>query len=90
MFRPLAAEAFGGWFPQAREDIKRLAAQLASRLGQAESIIQSHFRQRISILLQKGNVGLLTSRIPTHPEGHVDADPDFEITVPDSPLVNST
>ena len=63
----------------------RLTEALVCQLyQQTESIIQSHFRQCISILLQKGNVGLLTSRIPSYPEGHVDTNPDFKVPVPRS------
>ena len=73
-FIPLAVETWGGWHPPALETIKMLSRQLARQVGRDE--VQRHTLQRLGILLKRGNVALLTSRVPEHPPPVVDGDLD--------------
>ena len=75
-FIPLAVETWGGWHPQALEVIKVLSRQLARQVGRDEKEVQRHTLQRLGILLQRGNVALLTSRVPEYPAPEVDGDVD--------------
>lgn len=75
-FIPLAVETWGGWHHQALETIKVLSRQLARQVGKDEGEVQRHTLQRLGILLQRGNVALLTSRVPEHPPAVVDGDLD--------------
>ena len=75
-FIPLAVETWGGWHPQALATIKMLSRQLARQVGRDEGEVQRHTLQRLGILLQRGNVALLTSRVPEHPHPVVDGDMD--------------
>ena len=75
-FIPLAVETWGGWHHQAMETIKVLSRQLARQVGRDEREVQRHTLQCLGILLQRGNVALLTSRIPEHPAPEVDGDMD--------------
>ena len=54
----MAVESFGGFHPKALMDIKKLSSQMALQLGREEAEILNHFRQHLSILLQRGNVAI--------------------------------
>ena len=73
-FIPLAVETWGGWHHQAMETIKVLSRQLARQVGRDEGETQRHMLQWLGILLQRGNVALLSSRVPEHPAPEVDGD----------------
>ena len=59
-FIPIAVETWGWWHPRALSIIKKLSRHL----GKEESEVHRHLRQRLSVLLQRGNVALLSSRVP--------------------------
>ena len=75
-FIPLACETWGGWHPEALRVIKKLAMQMARHVGKDENTTTCHVLQRLAILLQRGNVALLTSRVPEHPAPEEDGDLD--------------
>ena len=75
-FIPLAVESWVGWHHQALETIEVLSRQLARQVVKDEGEVQRHTLQRLGILLQLGNVALLTSRVPEHPPAVVDGDLD--------------
>ena len=77
-FIPLAVETWGGWHNKGLETIKTLSRQLARQIGRDEGETQRHTLQQLAILLllHRGNVALLTSRVPEHPSPEVDGDVD--------------
>ena len=75
-FVPLACETWGAWHPEALRAIKKLAKQMACHVGKDEATTTRHVLQRLAVLLQRGNVALLTSRVPEHPAPEVDGDLD--------------
>ena len=78
-FLPLAVETWGGWHTEALSTLKTLSKQLARQQGKDENETQRHTFQRLSILLQKGNVSLLTARVPDFCCPEVDGDLDLDI-----------
>jgi len=78
-FLPMAVETWGGWHPKARDIIKTLATQMARQTGGEEQVIILHTRERLGILLQRGNVSLLTSPIPEFSQPEVDGDLDLDV-----------
>ena len=78
-FLPMAVETWGGWHPKARDIIKTLSTQMARQTGGDEQVIIRHTRERLGILLQRGNVSLLTSRIPEFSQPEVDGELDIDV-----------
>ena len=73
-FIPLAADTLGGWHDVAGRQITRLATAQARQVGEAEEVTVRRLRQRLSLLLMKGNSALLVGRVPEEedPDGQLD------------------
>ena len=71
-FIPLAFESLGGWHKTAEVQVKRIAQALARQTGREESECVSKATSRLSLLLMKGNAAILTNRIPSAPDPHID------------------
>ena len=70
-FVPLVVETLGGWDNDAIFHLRAIAKQSASRSPiQAESVSRQLF-QRLSVLLQRANAGLIAARAPPPPPPHV-------------------
>ena len=63
-FIPLAADTFGGWHGVANEQVQKLGRALARQSGEDEDLTVRHLRQRLSLLLMRGNSSLLINRVP--------------------------
>ena len=63
-FIPIAIETFGAIHKEGEGQIKRISRQLSRNIGGVDSEINQHIFQKISSTLQRGNVALLSSRIP--------------------------
>ena len=74
IFIPLPVERLGGWSIGATKTLKRIGIALASQSKKEESEVVSHFFQRLSVLLARGNAALLSNRIPTHLAAEMDGD----------------
>ena len=61
---------------KAYEVIKQLSNQLARHLGNDEATTTCHTFQRLGVLLQRGNVALLSSRIPEYVIPEIDGEVD--------------
>ena len=71
-FIPLAFESLGGWHKTAEVQVKRIAQALARQTCREESECVSKATSRLSLLLMKGNAAILTNRIPSAPDPHID------------------
>ena len=71
-FIPLAFESLGGWHKTAEVQVRKIAQAMARQCGRDESECVSQATSRLSLLLMKGNAAILTNRIPSHPEAHID------------------
>ena len=73
-FIPLAADTLGGWHSVATKQVTKLATAQARQLGEAEEVAVRRLRQRLSLLLMKGNSALLVGRVPEpeDPDGVLD------------------
>ena len=70
-FIPLVVETLGGWDSDAVFHLRAIAKRSAARAPlQAESASR-HLFQRLSILLQRANAGLIAARAPPPPPPHV-------------------
>ena len=69
---PLAVETFGGWHPTAAVELKRIASRLARQTNASESIVISHFFQKLAVCLQRTNASLLLSRQTCFPPSEID------------------
>ena len=74
---PLLVETLGGWHPTALKVLNKLARQLAQNIGREDTEVQNHFFQWLGILLMKGNVSLLLSRVLSYAPQHIDGDREF-------------
>ena len=63
-FIPLAADTFGGWHGVANKQVQKLGRALARQSGEDEDLTVHHLRQRLSLLLMRGNSSLLINRVP--------------------------
>ena len=63
-FLPIAADTLGGWHKVAVDQIKKLGSTLARHRGEDEQVEVRHLRQRLSLLLMRGNASLLVNRVP--------------------------
>ena len=63
-FIPLAADTLGGWHSVASKQVTKLATAQARHIGEAEDVTVRLLRQRLSLLLMKGNSALLVGRVP--------------------------
>ena len=63
-FIPLAADTLGGWHGVANEQVQKLGVALARQSGEDEDQTVRHLRQRLSLLLMRGNSALLINRVP--------------------------
>ena len=69
---PLAVETFGGWHPAAAVELKRIASRLARQTNASESVVISHFFQKLAVCLQRTNASLLLSRQTCFPPSEID------------------
>ena len=74
-FIPLAADTLGGWHRVAVEQVTKLAVAQARQIGEMEDVTTRLLRQRLSLLLMKGNSALLFGRVPEEQDG----DDGFEL-----------
>ena len=58
VFIPLAIESMGGFHEVAVKEVRKLGSALARQTGQEEGEAISHFFQKLSVLLIKGNAAL--------------------------------
>ena len=65
-------ESLGGWHEVAVKEVRKLGAALGRHTGQDEGEAISHFFQRLSILLVKGNAALFINRVPDPPDSIID------------------
>ena len=66
-FSPLVVETLGGWDAAAVRLVQQLASFSSRRLGTVYSVTVSQMFQRLSLILQRGNAILLTSKVPLPP-----------------------
>ena len=71
-FIPLAVETFCGWHPSAAVELKRIASRLARQTNAYESVVISHFFQKLASSLQRTNASLLLSRKTDFPPSDID------------------
>ena len=70
-FVPLVVETLGGWDTDAIFHLRAIAKQSAARSPlQAETATRQLF-QRLSVLLQRANAGLIASRAPPPPPPYI-------------------
>ena len=69
---PLAVETFCGWHRVAAVELKRIASRLARQTNANESVVVSHFFQKLAICLQRTNASLLLSRQTVFPSSEID------------------
>ncbi len=77
-FVPLVVEALGGWHAQSAAALTKLGRQLARQTGREEEEAVRQLRQRLGVMLMKGNAALILSRTPTFALAEVDGDLDFD------------
>ena len=70
-FVPLVVETLGGWDSDAISHLRAIAKQSASRSPQLAEDASRHLFQRLSVLLQRANAGLIAARAPPLPPSHV-------------------
>ena len=70
-FQPLPVEVLGGLHEVSVMTIKKLGEALARAGGQGEQEVVRHLFGRISVLLMHGNAMLILSRMPRHPDPHI-------------------
>ena len=58
------ADTLGGWHGVANEQVQKLGVALARQSGEDEDQTVRHLRQRLSLLLMRGNSALLINRVP--------------------------
>ena len=72
VFLPLAMETLGGLHAGAVSLVKQIAAALARKNGQEESVVTSQLFGRLSLNLMRGNALMLSSRFQADCPPHVD------------------
>ena len=72
VFLPLAMETLGGLHAGAVSLVKQIAAALARKNGQEESVVTSQLFGRLSLILMRGNALMLSSRFQADCPPHVD------------------
>ena len=74
----MPVEVLSGFHTKTVKIVTKLGRQLASQTCRDESEVIDHIIQRLSIYLMKGNVALLTSRLPfaQYPPQILDGDQD--------------
>ena len=70
-FVPLVAETLGGWDQDAVFHLRAFAKQASSRSPIQPEIVCKQLFQRLSVLLQRANAGLIFSRAPPPPPPHI-------------------
>ena len=70
-FQTLPFEVLGGVHESAINVLKKIGQTLARSSGQEEAVVTRHLFGRLSVLLMQGNAQLILSRIPKHPEAHI-------------------
>ena len=71
MFVPLVVETLGGWDSDAVTHLRAIAKQASARSPTTHETVIRHFFQRLSVLLQRANAGLIASRAPPLPPPHI-------------------
>jgi hypothetical protein len=72
-FVPLVVETLGGWEwdADALLHLREIAKRSASRSDCSSSSVVRHFFQRLAVLLQRANAGLIDSRGPSPADAHL-------------------
>ena len=70
-FQPLPLEVLGGLHDLSVLTVKKLGEALARAGGQGEQEVVRHLFGRLSVLLMRGNATLILSRVPKHPDPHI-------------------
>ena len=70
-FVPLVVETLGGWDSDAVFHLRLIAKHATSRSPSSPETAINHFFQRLSVLLQRANAGLILARAPPLPPPHV-------------------
>ena len=70
-FIPLVVETLGGWDNDAIFHLRAIAKQSASRSPSQAEFVSRQLFQRLSVLLQRANAGLIASRAPPLPPPHI-------------------
>ena len=67
-FLPLAMDSQGGWRKVAEGEVRKLGSAVGRQKGQEESEATSQLLQKFSVLLMKGNCGMLLNSSPADGE----------------------
>ena len=67
LFIPLVVETLGGWDAVAVTHLRAIAKQASVRSPAGQEIVIRQLFQRLSILLQRANAGLIAARAPPLP-----------------------
>ena len=70
-FIPLVVETLGGWDADAIFHLRAIAKQAASRSPSPTETATRQLFQRLSVLLQRANSGLIAVRAPPLPPPHI-------------------
>ena len=71
LFVPLVVETLGGWDAEAVTHLRAIAKQASARSPANQEIVIRQLFQRLSILLQRANAGLIAARAPPLPPPHI-------------------
>jgi hypothetical protein len=71
IFVPLPVETLGGWEAEAASHLRDIGRHVAGRLDLDRSTTIRHFFQRLGLILQRANAGLIVDREPLPPPAHV-------------------
>ena len=71
VFIPLVVETLGGWDSDAIFHLRAISKQSGARTPLHAESASRHLFQRLSILLQRANAGLIAARAPPPPPPHV-------------------
>ena len=71
VFIPLVVETLGGWDSDAVFHLRAIAKQATSRSPSSPETAINQLFQRLSVLLQRANAGLILARAPPLPPPHV-------------------
>ena len=70
-FIPLVVETLGGWDADAVSHLRAIAKHSAARAPLTGENASRHLFQRLSVLLQRANAGMIAARAPPLPPPHV-------------------
>ena len=70
-FIPLVVETLGGWDTDAIFHLRAIAKQAASRSPSPTETATRQLFQRLPVLLQRANSGLIAARAPPLPPPHI-------------------